>query len=154
MKARRRYQIAFFALGWLIAIGLLFQLGLGEGFQSIYDAVGNRALRLAQSFSDAEGNALRSVRHSSRAEYLAPMRPTLSSVETLRTPSRMLFGAYDGGFPNTFAGLEKFESQVQYKFPIISFYVAWGAKPDEQFPTRMVETINRMGSVPMITWEP
>ena len=154
MKARRRYQIAFFALGWLIAIGLLFQMGLGEGFQSIYEAFGNRALRLAQSFSDVEGNALRSVRRTSRAEYLAPMRPTLASVTALRNPSRMLFGVYDGGFPNTFAGLEKFESQVQYKFPIISFYVAWGDKPDEQFPTRMVETINRMGSVPMITWEP
>ena len=79
MKARRRYQIAFFALGWLIAIGLLFQMGLGEGFQSIYEAFGNRALRLAQSFSDVEGNALRSVRRTSRAEYLAPMRPTLAS---------------------------------------------------------------------------
>ena len=154
MKARRRYQIAFFALGWLIAIGLLFQFGLGEGFQSFFDAFGNRALRLAQSFSDAEGNALRSVRHSSRSEYLLPMRPTLSTVEGLRNPQRMLFGAYDGGFPNTFAGLEKFEGQVQYKFPIIAFYAAWGDKPVEQFPTRMVETIDRMGSVPMITWEP
>ncbi len=154
MKASRRYQIAFFALGWLIAIGLLFQMGLGEGFQSVYDAVGSGALRLAQRFSDVEGNALKSVRHTSRAEYLAPMRPTLNSVGTLRNPSRILFGAYDGGFPNTFAGLEKFETQVQYKFPIISLYGAWGDKPDEQFPTRMVETINRMGSVPMITWEP
>src|SRR5436190_17130496 len=149
MKASRRYQIAFFALGWLIAIGLLFQMGIGEGFQSLYDAIGNRALRLAQRFSDAEGNALRSVRHGSRSEYLAPMRPTLTSVSALRNPARMLFGAYDGGFPNTFAGLEKFENDVQYKFPIISFYVAWGDKPNEQFPTRMVETINRMGSVPM-----
>jgi hypothetical protein len=154
MRARRRYQIAFFALGWLIAIGLLFQFGLGEGFQSFFDAFGNRASRLAQSFSDAEGNALRSVRHTSRSEYLLPMRPTLSSVEGLRNPQRMLFGAYDGGFPNTFAGLEKFEAQLQYKFPIIAFYVAWGDKPAEQFPTRMVETIDRMGSVPMITWEP
>jgi len=124
MKARRRYQIAFFALGWLVAIGLLFQMGLGEGFQSVYDTLGNRALRLAQSFSDAEGNALRSVRHTSRAEYLAPMRPTLSNVSALRNPSRMLFGVYDGGFPNTFAGLEKFESQLQYKFPLVSFYIA------------------------------
>src|SRR5260370_1554596 len=154
MKARRRYQIAFFALGWLIAIGLLFQMGLGEGFQSFYDAFGARALRLAQSFSDAEGNAMRSVRHTSRSEYLLPLRPTLSSVSALKNPPRMLFGAYDGGFPNTFAGLEKFEAQVQYKFPIISFYGAWGDKPDEQFPTPMVATIDLMSSVPMITWEP
>jgi len=154
MKARRRYQIAFFALGWLIAIGLLFQVGLRQGFQSFFDAFGNRARGWAQSFSDAEGNALRSVRRSSRSEYLLPMRPTLSSVSALRNPQRILFGTYDGGFPNTFAGLEKFEAQIQYKFPIISFYAAWGDKPNEQFPTRMVETIDRIGSVPLITWEP
>src|SRR5438093_13082128 len=115
MKARRRYQIAFFALGWLIAIGLLFQLGLGEGFQSFFDASGNRALRLAQSFSDAAGNALRSVRHSSRSEHLLPMRPPLSTVERLRTPQSLFFGAYDGGCPNSFAGIAHSERRCQHK---------------------------------------
>ena len=154
MKARRRYQIAFFALGWLVAIGLLFQVGLGNGFQTVYDRIGDGMRRLAQRFSDAEGDALRTVRRSSRSDYLAPMRPTLSSVAALRNPAMMLFGVYDGGFPNTFAGLEKLESQLQFHFPVISFYVAWGDKPTEQFPTRMVETIDRIGSVPMLTWEP
>ncbi len=105
MKANRRYQIAFFALGWLIAIGLLFQVGLGTGFQALYDRIGDSARRLAQRFSDAEGNALRTVRRSSRSDYLTPIRPTLTSVEALRNPPMMLFGVYDGGFPNTFAGL-------------------------------------------------
>jgi len=154
MNARSRYQIAFFALGWLIAFGILFQMGLGSGFHSAYNFVGDSVRRLAQRFSDVEGNALRDVRRTSRNEYLAPMRPTLSRIERLRNPPVMLFGAYDGGFPNTFAGLEKLENRVQYKFPIISFYVAWGDKPTERFPTRMAETIDRMGSVPMITWEP
>jgi hypothetical protein len=154
MKALRRYQIAFFALGWLLAIGILFQVGLGTGFQTIYDSIGDGMRRLAQRFSDAEGDALRTVRRTSRSDYLAPMRPTLSSVAALRDPAMMLFGVYDGGFPNTFAGLEKLESQLQFHFPIISLYVAWGDKPTEQFPTRMVETIDRMGSVPMLTWEP
>ena len=44
MKANRRYQIAFFALGWLIAIGLLFQIGLGTGFQALYDQIKMKAL--------------------------------------------------------------------------------------------------------------
>ena len=154
MNARRRYITAFFALGWLIAVGLLFQAGLGTGFEELYAVISGRAVRMAQRFSDAEGNAVRDARKTSRSEYLAPMRPTVSSTAALRNPPEILFGAYDGGFPNTFAGLEKFEAHVQYKFPIISFYSAWGDKPNEQFPTRMVETINRMGSVPMITWEP
>lgn len=154
MNARSRYQLAFFALGWLIAFGILFQLGLGSGFHTAFDLLGDKARRLAQRFSDAEGDAVRDARKTSRNEYLAPLRPTLKSVANLRNPAAMLFGAYDGGFPNTFAGLEKFEANLGYKFPIISFYVAWGDKPTERFPTRMVETIDRMGSVPMITWEP
>ena len=154
MNARNRYLTAFFALGWLIAVGLLFQMALGSGFQDLYDRMGDRARRIAQRFSDVEGDAVRTVRKGSRSEYLAPQKPTLSSVEALRHPQRMLFGVYDGGFPNTFAGMEKFEDKLQYKFPIISLYCAWGDKPTEQFPTRMVETISRMGSVPMITWEP
>ena len=154
MNARSRYQIAFFALGWLIAFGILFQIGLGSGFHAAYDAVGNTFRRLAQRFSDVEGDVVRDARRTSRNDYLAPMRPTLNSVQNLRNPPVMLFGAYDGGFPNTFAGLEKLENSVAYKFPIIAFYVAWGDKPTERFPTRMVETVDRMGSVPMITWEP
>jgi Glycosyl hydrolase family 26 len=154
MNARKRYQLAFFALGWLLAVGLLFQMGLGSGFQAVSDRIGEGFHRVAQRFSDAEGSALRGVRRGSRSEYLAPMKQLLSSTDALRHPRSMLFGVYDGGFPNTFAGMEKFEGQVQYKFPLIAFYVAWGDKPTEQFPTRMAETINRMGSVPVITWEP
>ena len=154
MNARKRYLTAFFALGWLIAVGLLFQMAVGSGFQDFYDRIGGRARAVAQRFSDAEADAVRSVRKTSRSEYLAPLRPTLTSMDALRKPKDVLFGVYDGGFPNTFAGMEKLEDQLQYKFPIISLYSAWGDKPTEQFPTRMVETINRMGSVPMITWEP
>src|SRR5450759_4788679 len=113
MNARKRYKVAFFALGWLIAAGLLFQMGLGSGFQAFFDGTGDGVRRVIQRFSDAEGNALRGVRHGSRSEYLAPMKQLLSSKEALRNPNQVLFGAYDGGFPNTFAGLEKFEGQLQ-----------------------------------------
>ena len=154
MSAKRRYQIAFFALGWLIAVGVLFQLGFGSGFQAAYDRVGESLTRVAQRFSDAQGNAIQQVRRSSRREYLEPIRNILDSKQALIKPQRILFGAYDGGFPNTFAGLEAFENQVDYRFPLISLYIAWGDKPAQQFPIRMVETINRMGSVPLITWEP
>jgi Glycosyl hydrolase family 26 len=154
MKSSRRYQIAFFALGWLIAAGILFQLGLGTGFQALFSSVNDKLSLIAQRFSDAQGTAIRSVRHGSRAEYLAPLQPMLHSMEALRHPDRTLFGVYDGGFPNTFAGLDQLENALRYKFPIVSFYVAWGDKPNEQFPARMVETVDRMGSVPMITWEP
>jgi Glycosyl hydrolase family 26 len=154
MKPKSRYKLAFFALGWLITAGILFQLFIGAGFQRVFSAAEERMSRVAQFFSDRQGRALRSARQTSRSDYLAPLQPALSSMAPLRAPKRVLFGVYDGGFPNTFAGMEQLEAQIDYKFPIISFYSAWGDKPTQQFPVRMVETIHHMGSVPMITWEP
>jgi hypothetical protein len=154
VSQQRRYKLAFFALGWLIAAGVIFQIVVGTGFKKVFTIVDERMSRIAQSFSDRQGRAIRTARQASRADYLEPMSPMLHSIGALRNPQSMLFGLYDGGFPDTFAGMEDLESRIDYKFPIISFYSAWGDKPAQQFPVRMVETISRMGSVPMITWEP
>jgi hypothetical protein len=154
VNSKKRYQLAFFALGWLILGGVVFQLYVGTGFQRLFSAVDERISRIAQFLSDRQGTAIRSARQTSRREYLEPLHTTLSSPTALRNPDRTLFGMYDGGFPNTFAGMENVEKQINYKFPIISFYSAWGDKPSQQFPLRMVETIHAMGSLPMITWEP
>jgi hypothetical protein len=154
MTPRKKYQIAFFALGWLVAIGVAFQLGLKVVVTRLYSKAAEGWSTVGQAISDVEGRALTGLRHTSRSQYLEPFRPILRSAEALRNPSRRLFGAYDGDFPQSFAGLTKLEEGVRYRFPIISFYAAWGDKPEQQFPARMLSTIDRMGSVAMITWEP
>jgi hypothetical protein len=154
MTPRNKYQIAFFALGWLVAIGVAFQLGLKVVVTRLYSRAAEGFSAVGQAISDAEGRALLGLRHTSRSQYLEPYRPILGSAEALRNPSRRLFGAYDGDFLQSFAGLTKLEEGVRYRFPIISFYAAWGDKPEQQFPVRMLSTIDRMGSVAMITWEP
>jgi glycosyl hydrolase family 26 len=141
-------------MGWLIALGVAFHFGLGSGLGAMYRRVASRLDLIGQRASDVEGNALTQVRRTSRREYLAPMRGLLGSAAALRNPPQMLFGAYDGGFPNDTTGFVQLEDQLRYRFPIISFYTAWGDKPEQQFPWRMVETIDRLGSIPMITWEP
>lgn len=81
--------------------------------------------------------------------------PQLASRAWLNRPDRMLFGAYDGALPESFRGIEQLEAELHYRFPVISVYQAWGDRPDEaHFPLRAVETIDRLGSVPMLTWEP
>jgi hypothetical protein len=154
MTSKRMYVLGFFALGWMAALGIAFHFGVTTGIAGLYRRVASRIEYISQRASDVEGSALTNVRRGSRAEYLEPMRPTLSSIEELRNPKRLLFGAYDGGFPNSTAGFTNLEDKLRHRFPIISFYTAWGDKPNQQFPTRMVETIDRLGSVPMITWEP
>ncbi len=154
MTPRRLYLAAFVGLGWLLAIGIAFYFGLTSGLGAAYRSVASHLEWIGQRASDAEGNALERVRRSSRREYLEPLEKTLRSVDALRHPPQMLFGVYDGGFPNDTSGFVRFEDQLRFRFPIVSFYSAWGDKADQQFPTRMVETIDRLGSVPMITWEP
>src|SRR5829696_3509347 len=67
----------------------------------------------------------------------------------------MLYGAYDGALPESFAGMDALETQLRHRFPIVSLYQAWGDRPDQaRFPLRAIETVDRLGSVPMLTWEP
>ncbi len=155
MTARRKYQVAFYALGWMVAIAIVLQGTAGSVLRGALARADETITRMSQSLSNAEGDAWRRVRGGSRRELLASLRPSFASRAALGSPSRMLFGAYDGGFPDSFRGLEALESQLAYRFPIISFYQAWGDRPYQaHFPMRMVETIDRLGSVPMITWEP
>ena len=46
------------------------------------------------------------------------------------------------------------ERRLDTTFPLVHFYTAWGDKPDQRFPLRLVTAIWDMGSVPMVTWEP
>ncbi|HEX7706081.1 MAG TPA: glycosyl hydrolase [Thermoanaerobaculia bacterium] len=156
MNARRRYQIAFFALGWLLALGVMFQGKVGATLRGGYTRAEASLARFGQGLSDGESRLREKAGgRVTRATELGRMLPGFSSLENLRQPDSMLLGAYDGGFPRTFAGLEQFETSVETRFPIVAFYQAWGDKPDQAtFPLRMVETIDRLGSVPMITWEP
>lgn len=155
MNARRRYEIAFFALGWLALAGLMLRGGMASSIRNAWDRIGDRVVRAGQSLSDAEGRAWTDARGTSRVAQIAERYPAIQSIDSLRNPARMLPGAYDGSFPHSFDGFTELENRLQIQFPIISFYQAWGDRPDQRhFPLRMMETIDRLGSVPMITWEP
>jgi hypothetical protein len=155
MMAHRRYQIAFLALGWLILLAVLFNGRLGSGLEAGYARVEQSLARFGQRLSDAEGAARHRARGTSRAEELAERAPGFATLESLRNPQQVLFGVYDGAFPKSFSGFEDLETRTGHRFPIISMYQAWGDRPDQaHFPIRGVGTIDRLGSVPMITWEP
>lgn len=150
----RRYQVAFFALGWLLLIGFAMQRGLNGFFGKTLDAVSGSMASLGQSLSDREAEARGHVQAHARRDDVARAYPALGAA-VLRNPPRMLWGAYDGELPDSFAGITALESRTGQPFAIISLYQAWGDRPDEsEFPLRAVSTIDRLGSIPMITWEP
>jgi hypothetical protein len=155
MTAKRRYRMAFFALGWLLLLGLVFRNGARDVLRNAYAASEERLLRIGQRLSDAEGDARQRATGRSRRDEMHALYPHLGDRQWLANPDRVLFGAYDGGFPASFAGFSDLETRIAHPFPIVSFYQAWGDRPDQSsFPLRTVDTIDRLGSVPMITWEP
>jgi hypothetical protein len=150
----RRYKLAFFALGWLLLVALLLQRGIDRSFGHAATVMRGSIAELGQTLSDREADARQHVQSHSRRDDVLRVYRSLDAA-ALRHPSKMLFGAYDGGLPESFAGVTSLESRVGAPFAIISFYQAWGDHPDEaEFPLRAVSTIDRLGSVPMITWEP
>jgi len=150
----RRYQLAFLALGWLLLGGILVQRGLNGAFGSAVAAMRNNVALIGQAMSDREADARHRVQHHARHDDVLQTYPPLTA-QLLHNPSTMLFGAYDGALPESFAGITSLETRLGAPFAIISFYQAWGDHPDEaDFPLRTATTIDRLGSIPMITWEP
>jgi hypothetical protein len=154
MTPRQRYRVAFFALGWLLAIGLIVQGGLQRSIGGLYIRSADAISWLGQAASNIEGRIWQKARGKSRKDELGSLAALVASPEVLRSPAVRLHGVYDGELPYSFSGLEELEKLLDYRFPIISIYQAWGSRPEHQFPARLVETVDQLGSVPMITWEP
>ncbi len=110
--------------------------------------------RSASAVGAIENAVRRSIMGSGRSSALAWFEPNRERVEFLKSPDRLLFGAYDGGIPQTLDGVIELEQSVNTVFPMVHFYAAWGDKPDQQFPLQLSNAIWDLGSVPVITWEP
>jgi glycosyl hydrolase family 26 len=134
---RNRYLLLLI-LGCLVAAGAFLPLVLNVAHERT---------------KGIEGTPPRNERRS-RREALEPLRETIGSPAALRNPPWILFGAYDSGLPNDMSGFVELENRLRFRFPIVSFYNSWGDKVDQQFPFRALDTIDRIGSIPMITWEP
>ena len=151
----RRYQLAFFALGWLLLLGIALHDGLDATLRRAFASVQQNVSAFGQSLSDREADARAAVQPHARRDDVLRRYPGFATPAALRNPPRMLFGAFDGALPESFTGLADLERGVGQPFAIVSFYQAWGDRPDEaDFPLRAVSTIDRLGSVPMISWEP
>ena len=110
--------------------------------------------RVGGGMSEMEGRVVRRVRGSGRAERLAWLQTRREDAAWLRRPDRVLLGAYDSAVPTTLEGVLELERALGASLPLVQVYGAWGDKPDQQFPRRVVQAVWEIGSVPVVTWEP
>ncbi len=67
---------------------------------------------------------------------------------------KCITGIYKPELPYSFDPLEELEDTLGKKFTLISFYQAWGEKPEHSFQADLMDEIVKNGRVPMLTWEP
>lgn len=105
-------------------------------------------------FSEVENAIVRLFRGPGREAELAWFQPYRSGVSGLRMPDTLFLGAYDDNIPETLDGVIRLEEAIGVRMPLIHFYAAWGDKPEQQFPSKLVRAVWNLGSVPVVTWEP
>jgi hypothetical protein len=110
--------------------------------------------RLASALASLEQQARERLSGPGRRRALDWFEPFRTNPVRLRRPDLVLLGAYDGRIPETFEGVVALEQAVGTTFPLVHVYTAWGDRPEQQFPLRLLTTIWTMGSVPLVTWEP
>lgn len=150
MKRSQRLTVAAVSI-MAAVLFFLFLTGLsrrGEGpIARVLTDVGVFFSGLERSIT----SALRGPGREARLEWFAPIR---ASADSLRNPSRLFLGAYDSGMPGSLDGIGALEDTLHVTFPFLHVYTAWGDRPDQQFPSRVLSAIWDLGSVPIVTWEP
>jgi hypothetical protein len=132
-------------------LAVLVLTSLGSRMQGPFAAVMSR---IGIGVSETEIRLLRPFRGPGRSSQLAWFQSKRVDVAWLRHPPQILLGAYDDRIPATFDGVLELEQALKTTLPLIQIYTAWGDRPDEQFPRRILQAIWELGSVPVVTWEP
>jgi hypothetical protein len=150
---RRRYRLGLtaIALASSIAVGGLL-IWLGSRSEGPITASLERIGTMMGSIE--HGIQQRVAGGTGRSADLAWFSPYRNAREKLRQPEPLLLGAYDSGLPDNLDGVVALERSIGTTLPLIQIYVAWGDKPEQQFPRRLSTAIWDLGSVPVITWEP
>ena len=152
MKSQTANRLLFMAIAFLFGLLLVFILSVAGNkskgpLQSTIDRIANGVLSLEDEY-------MLSQRSHQRKEKLAGFDAMIEDIETLKHPKVILLGASDNISQESFENIINLEDSLNLTFQLIHIYNAWGSKEEHKFPELSVKTILKLGSVPVITWEP
>jgi len=149
---RRRYRVLASVGVVGASIGVVSMLVLAG---SAVEGPGGAALgKVGDAVRMLEARVVQRMRGPGRARALEWIGPLRTDAAELRDPDQLLLGVYDGGLPGSLEGVLRVENTLETTLPLIQIYTAWGDRPDQRFPLRLVQAISELGSIPVITWEP
>jgi len=152
MKSRTLKRFLIIGSALLFGLLLVFLLSIAGSeskgpIQSMLDGVANKVL-------DIENHFIFQKRSKKRKQKLKAFNRLKHDINALKRPKIILMGASDKIENESFESIVNLEDSLDITFPLMHIYNAWGSKPNEQFPKIAVETIIKLGSTPVITWEP
>ncbi|MBS1739758.1 MAG: hypothetical protein JST88_04350 [Bacteroidetes bacterium] len=150
--ASKSKRILYTATATIMGVGVVYALAI-VGNQS-KGPIESTLNHVEQTIAKVEEKVILNGKSETRADKLSWLKPYFSSKEKVRNPSDFLFGAYDNRSENSFLPNIELEDSLHTQFPLIHVYTAWGSKAEQQFPTKQVNDIITLGSIPVITWEP
>ncbi len=152
MKSKTANRILFMFIALVVGLFLVFLLSIAGNksrgpIQSTIDRIANEVIAL-------ENEYILKQRSNQRRKKLARFDSLSADIESLKNPKIILLGASDIVQNESFEAIINLEDSLETTFHLIHIYNAWGSKPEHQFPKLAVETILKLGSIPVITWEP
>ncbi len=109
---------------------------------------------MGKGVSTIEDKYILQGRKHTRSDKLNWFNDYRNDVKKLLYPDKILYGAFDNEFSESFQSIVELENSLQTTFPVIHIYTAWGSKPEQKFPFMQAKAILDVGSIPFITWEP
>jgi hypothetical protein len=149
---RRRHRILVTILTAVGSVGLVLSLVLLSS--ATEGPLGTALNSVGSALTSAEARLVQRIRGPGRTREMAFIEAQRTHADSLRHPSRFLLGAFDSALPASLEGVFEFEELLGERLPLIQVYTAWGDRPYQRFPARIMQAISELGSIPVVTWEP
>jgi beta-mannanase len=137
-----------------LSAGYLIVYGFAAISKRSKGPLGGFLENVSDMVQDIEHDAILGKRETLRENRLSWFTEERKNKNALLKSKFVLFGASDDSKGESYENIINLEDSLALTFPIIHIYKAWGENPEYKFPKNEVDAINRIGSVPMITWEP
>jgi hypothetical protein len=154
MSPFKTKTIRIFNVLLALVLGYFIIYGLSTLSTSSKGPLGGFLENLGNTVKDIEKENIIGEREENRGKKLQWFNDQRSNKYALLKTKKILFGAADDSNGLSYENIIDLEDSLALTFPIIQIYEAWGEGEKYKFPTNKVDAIVRIGSIPMITWEP